>query len=233
MFFGSCLCEPAAMVKGNDGVLPPVHDKDGATDLLDISLVGVEVKAAPDTGRTTTGIGLRVYYLDARKHGGVQDYTAQRVPGRQVHGGPTTDTLTVDHDLLRGHACRDEVGVRRLGVLQGALDGRHAGRDAVAGVLQSNNVHAELLRKLTEGAHHNANVCGIAMAMQEHKPLLPARRCIVDPWQPDYRDLLSQARLQKADLSPFSRLVVGSFTNEAWAGVHQLAGAQHQFMTRT
>mmetsp|Transcript_45994 Transcript_45994/g.92767 ORF Transcript_45994/g.92767 Transcript_45994/m.92767 type:complete len:230 (+) Transcript_45994:359-1048(+) len=142
---GDRLCEPVTVVEGNYGIFLPVHDEGGATDLLHMPVVRVEVEAMPHTGGLATSVRLRVYDLDAGEHRGVQDDAAQLVRRCQSHGRATTNTLPVRDDLVGGHACSDEVGVGRLGVLERVPDRGRARGHAIASVLHSNNIDAQML----------------------------------------------------------------------------------------
>mmetsp|Transcript_6407 Transcript_6407/g.11722 ORF Transcript_6407/g.11722 Transcript_6407/m.11722 type:complete len:218 (-) Transcript_6407:148-801(-) len=203
MLLGAGLVESEAVVERDDVIPLPMHNEERAHQLPHPPVVGIEVEAAPDAGRATTGFWLWVHHLDAREQRRVQDDPSQRLLGSQVRRRATPHALAVGNNPLWRKALCNQVVVGRFHVGVGVARACPARGSAVAAVLNTADLHPEDLCQLVVGAHHHPDVCGIAVAMEQHDRRLtvclavrlPCRAHLGAP-QPDHRDLIARPGCQ-------------------------------------
>mmetsp|Transcript_40698 Transcript_40698/g.105297 ORF Transcript_40698/g.105297 Transcript_40698/m.105297 type:complete len:206 (+) Transcript_40698:643-1260(+) len=205
------------MVEGNDFIALAVHDEHRAGQLLHLPVVWVEVEAVPDAGRPTAAVWLRVNNLDARKQWGVEDDPAQLTLGRQPRHRATANTLPIGDDPLWGYPLAHEHVIGSLEVRTSVRGAWLSGRRAIATIFHAHYLNAQHLSKLVVGTHHHADVCGIAVAVQQNQGwlrwcwrwILVIRHLFCrSATQPHYRDSAPFPRGYPSNLGRLCRLSI-------------------------
>mmetsp|Transcript_106672 Transcript_106672/g.299701 ORF Transcript_106672/g.299701 Transcript_106672/m.299701 type:complete len:262 (-) Transcript_106672:383-1168(-) len=155
------------VVERHDLVSLPVQYEHWALDRLDSPVVREYVEATNRTRRAEARAWVRINHFQGARERRVQDESAQRPSRCQLSGWRTANALPVGHDRrCRDTALGDEV-VGRLHVAANVGRVQLALSCAIASVLHPDNVDAEGVREFEVVAHHDADVAGVAVAVQQ------------------------------------------------------------------